>query len=153
MLRVIDIIEGTAVDGPGLRLSVYLAGCDHRCPGCHNPESWPLDSGTPMSQERLLEVIDEAGLNVTFSGGDPMYQWQELTPLVHQIHKRGLTVWVYTGFTIEQLVPRVELHPLLRDIDILVDGPYVEVERDLHIPFRGSRNQRLIHPADYLDPK
>lgn len=151
MLRVLDIVEGTSVDGPGLRLSIYFAGCDHHCPGCHNPESWDFGGGVPMSVERILEVVDDAGLNVTFSGGDPVYQWPELTRLATMIRQRGLTVWCYTGFTIEQLLPRKELHPLLAQIDCLVDGPFIMEQRDIRIPFRGSRNQRLIYnPLEFL---
>ena len=73
-LRVIDIIEGTSVDGPGLRTSIYFAGCTHRCPGCHNQHTWPFDAGRDMTVDELIGIVNEAGMNVTFSGGDPLLQ-------------------------------------------------------------------------------
>ncbi len=80
-LRVVDIVEGTSVDGPGLRTSIYLAGCDHHCPGCHNPSTWPHDAGKDMTYEEILKIIDYNNFDVTFSGGDPLYQAQSLLPL------------------------------------------------------------------------
>ena len=77
-LRVINIVPGTSADGPGLRTSIYFAGCDHRCPGCHNPASWPFDAGEDKSAEDLMKVIRYNRFHVTFSGGDPMYQAAEL---------------------------------------------------------------------------
>lgn len=69
-IRVLDIVEGTSVDGPGLRTSIYLAGCHHRCPGCHNPESWAMDGGREASVDELLDTIRYNDFNVTLSGGD-----------------------------------------------------------------------------------
>lgn len=144
MLRVLDIIEGTTVDGPGLRLSIYFAGCRHHCPGCHNPQSWDMEGGREMSVTELTEIVRDAGINVTFSGGDPIEQWRELTPLAQAIVSMGLTIWCYTGYTMEQLNGRPELKPLLDCIDTIVDGPYIEALRDTSLRFRGSSNQRLI---------
>ena len=75
MLSILDIIEDTTVDGPGFRTSIYAAGCPNRCPGCHNPESWDIDRGHWMSTDEILEkVLADDFADVTFSGGDPMYQ-------------------------------------------------------------------------------
>lgn len=145
MLRVLNIIEGTSVDGPGLRTSIYFAGCHHQCPGCHNQQSWDVNGGTPMSVEQIMEVVCENDFNVTFSGGDPLYQpIDELTTLAKAIVDAGFTLWCFTGFTYEQLAQRTDLQPLFDCVDVLVDGPYIEAQRDISLLFRGSANQRLI---------
>ena len=72
-LQILDIIPGTSVDGPGLRTSIYLAGCNHQCPECHNPQSWDFAGGKAMSVEEILDVVEENGFNVTLTGGDPVY--------------------------------------------------------------------------------
>lgn len=143
-IRVAGIVDGTAVDGPGLRTSIYTAGCAHRCPGCHNEQTWPFDSGEDYTVQQLLGRIDQNDFNVTLSGGDPMYQAQALLPLAKAIKQRGLTIWCYTGFTFEQLLEIPDAAALLNYIDVLVDGPYVAALRDASLRFRGSSNQRLI---------
>lgn len=140
-----DIIAGTSVDGPGLRTSIYFAGCHHGCPGCHNPQSWNPDGGKEMKMEELLDIVEREGFNVTFTGGDPMYIAQELIPFAQELKKRGYTIWCYTGFIIEELYDIEPCARLLKYIDTLVDGPFVEGLRDTSLPFRGSSNQRIIH--------
>lgn len=144
ILRVVDIIEGTAVDGPGLRTSIYLAGCLHQCPGCHNPETWPMNAGHDMSLEEILEIINKNDFNVSFSGGDPIYQIVPLLNLIKGIKKSNRSIWVYTGFKFEELVKNTLYTELIKSIDVLVDGPFIEEEKDMSLLFRGSRNQRLI---------
>ncbi len=143
-LRVVDIVEGTSVDGPGLRTSIYLAGCHHHCPGCHNPQTWADDAGKDMSVEELLPIIDHADFNVTLTGGDPIYQADALLPLLKALHDRGKTVWLYTGFVYEELLKNEKIVPLLPYIEAIVDGPYIESLRDTTLQFRGSSNQRII---------
>lgn len=143
-LQVIDIVPGTSVDGPGLRTSIYFAGCDHRCPGCHNPSTWDFNSGHPMTVDQLMAEIDYNGFNVTFSGGDPLYQAEALIPLAKAIKASGKTIWCYTGFLYEQLCADDRYKRLLDYIDVLVDGPFVESLLDPDLPFRGSSNQRII---------
>ncbi|MDE6276570.1 MAG: anaerobic ribonucleoside-triphosphate reductase activating protein [Muribaculaceae bacterium] len=146
-LRVVDVVEGTSVDGPGLRTSIYLAGCAHRCPGCHNPSTWDFKAGRDNSVDELLEIIDRNGYNVTLSGGDPIYQAETLLPLVRAVRSRGLSVWCYTGFSFEELLAQDApngARELLREMDVLVDGPFVESLRDTSLMFRGSSNQRII---------
>lgn len=149
MIRVINIAEGTSVDGPGLRTSIYLAGCEHRCPGCHNPESWPADAGQDWSLDKLMAVIRYNRFPVTLSGGDPMYQAAELIPLARMIKEEGLSLWCYTGFHWEEIRDRSPYRELLSYIDVLVDGPYVEQLKPAGpaLRFRGSTNQRFICPA------
>lgn len=144
-LRVIDIIDGTSVDGPGLRTSIYFAGCDHRCPGCHNPSTWDFNAGRDMTVDEIIDRIVDNDFNVTFSGGDPLYQLEALTKLAHRIKSVGKTIWCYTGFIYEDLLADEKYTELLSLIDVLVDGPYIQALRDPDLPFRGSSNQRLLH--------
>ena len=147
-LRVIDIVGGTSVDGPGLRTSVYFAGCNHHCPGCHNPQSWDFDGGEAMSVLRIKEIIDDCDFNVTFSGGDPLMQpVDEMVELARLLKADGRTIWCYTGYSYEYLASRPEYEELLTCIDVLVDGPFVESLRDISLRFRGSSNQRLVDVA------
>ena len=143
-LRVVDIVEGTSVDGPGLRTSIYFAGCDHRCPGCHNPQTWDFNAGRDMTVDELARAVAEADFNVTFTGGDPVYQAARLIPLARRIREGGKTIWLYTGFTIEQLAAMPDARELLRYVEAVVDGSFVEALRDTGLPFRGSSNQRII---------
>lgn len=148
-INVCGIVDGTSVDGPGLRTSVYFAGCGHNCPGCHNAHTWPFDAGERMFLTDILARIDDNGLDVTFSGGDPIYSAAALAPLAHEIRKRGFGLWLYTGFTFEQLQDMADkdVNELLGYVDVLVDGPYIENLRDTSLLFRGSSNQRLIDMA------
>lgn len=153
-LRVLSIVEGTSVDGPGLRTAIYLAGCNHACPGCHNPQSWDFQAGTPMSAEEIMEIVRRNQAPVTFSGGDPFYSLPVLLPLLKQLKAEGYNVWCYTGFTFEQLQEMETTHSALPYIDVLVDGPFIMSLRDEHLPFRGSSNQRIIDiPATLRDGK
>lgn len=147
-LRVIDIVGGTSVDGPGLRTSVYFAGCNHHCPGCHNPQSWDFEGGEAMSVLRIKEIIDDCDFNVTFSGGDPLMQpVDEMVELARLLKADGRTIWCYTGYSYEYVISRPEYKELLACIDVLVDGPFVESLRDISLRFRGSSNQRLVDVA------
>lgn len=149
-LKILKIIDGTSVDGPGLRTSIYLAGCAHRCPGCHNPSSWDFDGGESVSVGDLMERIIENDFDVTLSGGDPLYQIDAVIELAHRVRSAGKTVWCYTGFTYEQIAGNQRLSPLLCCVDVLVDGPYVESLRDTDLLFRGSANQRLVDVSKSL---
>lgn len=145
MLRVIDISEGTSVDGPGLRTSIYFSGCEHHCPGCHNPQSWDMNAGKETSIDELMKIIEYNDFNVTFSGGDPLFQVDEVTNLAVRIktelHKN---IWCYTGFIWENIVNDSRFRPLLETIDVLVDSPFMLPLRDISLRFRGSSNQRII---------
>ena len=144
-LRVLHIVEGTSVDGPGLRTSIYLAGCSHHCPGCHNPASWNFQGGEERTIDELMQVIAYNEAPVTLSGGDPLLQSEGTRALVHRIKcELGYNVWCYTGYTWEEIVAVPALLDAVRELDVLVDGPFIQAERDISLRFRGSRNQRLI---------
>ena len=150
-IRILDIKYGTSVDGIGLRTSLYCAGCEHHCAGCHNPQSWSENGGEEMTVEELFQLIVDADMNVTFTGGDPMLHPKGFIALARMIKQRtNKTIWCYTGYCFEDLLQ----HPLRRTLvelcDVVVDGKYIEAERDLTLRFRGSRNQRLIDVAKSL---
>ena len=134
-------------DGPGLRTSIYCAGCSHHCKGCHNPQSWDIANGKWMSIDEIMEVIkDDTISNVSFSGGDPFFQVEAFTELARRIKtETSKTIWCWTGFTIEQIRADAHLAMLLPYIDTLVDGPFILEQRDTTLLFRGSPNQRIIH--------
>lgn len=144
-LRILDIVEDTMVDGPGFRTSVYCAGCRHACPGCHNPQSWAFDQGREMTVGEIMRIIEaDPYANVTFSGGDPMYQAAGFAELAREIHRRtNKDIWCYTGFTFESLINQ-DQRELLSEVDVLVDGPFIQALRDEDLLFRGSSNQRII---------
>ena len=146
MLQVISIIEDTMVDGPGFRTAIYAAGCKHQCKGCHNPKSWDFKAGRAMTTDQIMQIIKQDSFaNVSFSGGDPMYQPEGFAELAQAIRSQtNKTIWCWTGFSFEMLLRMPKQRELLELIDVLVDGPYVEALRDTDLLFRGSRNQRLI---------
>ena len=143
-LRVLDIVAGTSVDGPGLRTSIYFAGCSHHCKDCHNPESWNPHGGRLMTIREIVERIDQEDFNVTFSGGDPLYQIEPLILLAKALKQSGRNIWCYTGYTIEEICFNDRFRPILSYIDVLVDGRFDTTRRDTTLRFRGSSNQRII---------
>ena len=144
-IRILDIKYGTSVDGIGLRTSLYTAGCEHHCPGCHNPQSWSSQAGESVAVEELFREIVEADMNVTFTGGDPMLHPEGFIQLAQMIKEQtDKNIWCYTGYRFEQLLQHPKRRALVELCDVVVDGPYIEAERDLSLRFRGSRNQRII---------
>ena len=149
-LRIAGILDESVVDGDGVRLTVFVQGCAHRCRGCQNPETQPMEGGHIIDTAKILAEVAENPLltGVTFSGGEPFLQPAPLAELAKAIHQRGLDVWSYSGYTLEELQERAEkdkaTRALLKELDVLVDGPYEEDRRDLTLHFRGSRNQRVI---------
>lgn len=144
-LRVLHIVEGTSVDGPGLRTSIYLAGCNHRCPGCHNPGSWDPQGGEERTLDELMQVIAYNEAPVTLSGGDPLQQPEGVRQLVHRIKQElGYNVWCYTGYTWQEISSTPVLLDAVREMDVVVDGPFVQAQHELGLRFRGSSNQRMI---------
>lgn len=97
-----------------------------------------------MSAEEILDIIEDNGFNVTFSGGDPLFQVERLIPLAREIRRRGYNIWLYTGYTFEQVAASDRLRPILDAVDVIVDGPFMLPLRDLHLRFRGSSNQRIL---------
>ncbi|MGB9793367.1 MAG: anaerobic ribonucleoside-triphosphate reductase activating protein [Thermacetogeniaceae bacterium] len=148
LLCVHGMLQESVVDGPGLRDVVFVQGCPHRCPGCQNPGSWDFEGGSLVDVADIISLIPSSPLisGVTFSGGEPLCQAKALTEIAKHVKGLGLNLWVYTGYMWEELMtlPDPAVRKLLSYTDVLVDGRYVREERDISLPFRGSRNQRLI---------
>lgn len=142
LLRIAGISENSVVDGPGIRFTVFVQGCSHRCQGCHNPSTWDRFGGCDVSVTDLWKKIrnDRLVTGVTFSGGEPFDQQADLMPLAACIRTSGMGLWIYTGYLFDDIVGE----PLASMADVIVDGPYVESKRSLELPFRGSRNQRIV---------
>ncbi|MDD4919958.1 MAG: anaerobic ribonucleoside-triphosphate reductase activating protein [Bacteroidales bacterium] len=145
-ISVLKIIPSTTADGEGFRTSIYFAGCSHHCRGCHNPQAWKKKNGTMMSIEEIMaHILPNEFENVTFSGGDPLYQVEAITRLAIQIKIQTVkTIWCYSGYTYEQILASPRLSMILPHIDVLVDGPFLLEKKTNQIPFVGSSNQRVI---------
>jgi len=148
MLNLSGIVSDSIVDGPGIRTTVFAQGCPHCCPGCHNPETWPFEGGTAVNEEQILSVVRENPLcrGVTFSGGEPFAQAEGFARLGRMLKGAGYEVAAYTGYTFEELVGGTpEQLELLKTVDVLIDGPFRMEEKSLELPFRGSKNQRILN--------
>lgn len=145
------------VDGPGFRYVIFTQGCPHGCKGCHNPQTHPFEGGFEADTDSILSAFDENPLlcGITFSGGEPFCQAQALVPLAKAVKNKKKGVMAYSGYTLEELIKLSEKEPavmeLLKLCDILVDGRYIEQQRDLTLRFRGSRNQRVIDMKKYFE--
>ena len=147
-MRIFGTVEDSIVDGPGLRYSVFVQGCPHHCPGCHNPESHDFSGGRTADTDSLVLPLKTNPLldGLTLSGGEPMCQPEGCRILAEAAHQARLNVWCYTGYTWEHLL--AENDParmaLLQQVNVLVEGPFLLSERSLELKYCGSRNQRLI---------
>lgn len=148
-IRLAGLVGGSIVDGPGFRLSVFTQGCPHHCEGCHNPQTHDFSGGYSASVEEILDAFEKDPLQrgITLSGGEPFCQAEALLPLCEQIKAMGKDIWAYSGYTYEQLIapdgPKGAA-ALLNLCDVLVDGPFVLMQRNLNLWYRGSENQRVI---------
>ncbi len=148
IFRVNGIMNDSIVDGPGLRLAVFVQGCSHGCLGCHNPETHEKAGGKVMDTGDVSEMLRKNPLldGLTLSGGEPFEQAEACLLMARDAKAMGLNVWIYSGFTYEALKRQEDtaVQGLLNTCDVLVDGPFVLTQRSLDLDFRGSRNQRLI---------
>ncbi len=153
MLNLAGIAHDSIVDGPGLRTTIFVQGCPHHCPGCHNPETWEFGTGTDVSVEEIFAEIRTNVLchAVTFSGGEPFSQASELASLARILKDNGYEVASYSGYTFEELMDGTsDQKELLELIDVLIDGPFILEEKSLELNFRGSRNQRILNIPESL---
>ncbi len=147
-MRYHNITTDDMLNGDGLRTVLWVAGCEHRCPGCHNPITWDIDGGIPFDEDAERELFEKLSADyisgITFSGGDPLHKQNrgEITRLAKRVRAElpEKTIWLYTGYSWEE-VRELEVIPLL---DVLVDGEYVEAVRDPKLHWKGSANQRVI---------
>jgi len=149
-MRIAGLVQDSIVDGPGLRFVVFMQGCELCCEGCHNPDTWDRGGGTETTVEKIITEMSGNPLTdgITMSGGEPFLQAAECVALAAAARDRGLNVWVYSGFTFEELLVRAskiaEVRSLLELTDVLVDGRFILSERSLMIKWRCSRNQRML---------
>lgn len=149
-LRIAGIVKESIVDGPGIRLVVFAQGCNHKCPGCHNPGTHSFDGGIMASIDSICENFSGNPLldGITLSGGEPFEQAAGFAELAHRARMLGLHVMTYTGYTYEEIIEECEnkheWRYLLEETDVLVDGRFEIEKRNLLLKFKGSENQRLI---------
>ncbi|MFV0499930.1 MAG: anaerobic ribonucleoside-triphosphate reductase activating protein [Bacilli bacterium] len=145
-MKYLKILNETISDGVGLRLSIYLSGCSHHCPYCHNESSWNENNGYDLDDGVIENIVTTYQNNpmlsgITFTGGDPLFNFKEFTYLIKKIKLAlNCNIWVYTGYTYEQ----IKNEEFIYYIDVLVDGKFEIKSRCLSLYFRGSKNQRII---------
>ena len=151
MANIVGINFESIVDGDGVRVVIFFSGCNHHCKGCHNPKSHDFKTGKSFGseiQEQIAEYVRETPFvsGVTLSGGDPMYSADSIIPFIKELKELSptSTVWVYSGFTYEEIIADPSMRELLVMCDVLVDGPFILDQRDITLSYRGSRNQRII---------
>lgn len=153
-IRLAGIVNDSITDGPGIRYTVFVQGCPHHCPACHNPHTWDFAGGELVSAADLLADIRRNPLlkGVTFSGGEPLAQAAALLPLAKAIRAEGLELAIYTGYTFEELLAQNDpaVMQLLAEADTLIDGPFILAKRNLELNFRGSENQRILNLPESL---
>lgn len=158
-LKLAGTVNDSIVDGPGIRFTIFVQGCPHRCKGCHNPHTHDFEGGETVTVESLLEKIKGNPLldGVTFSGGEPFCQAKPLYELALEIKKLGMNIVTYTGYKFEYLTENANeknfYSELLSVTDYLVDGPFELDKRDILLKFRGSSNQRIIDVKKSLAEK
>ncbi len=137
------------VDGPGLRTVIWTQGCTRNCPGCHNPQTHSLDGGFEVNIEHIYDQLRNVKLQkgITLSGGDPFLQAEACAQIAKFAHSMCLDVWCFSGFTYEEITQNANPHfsELLKNIDVLVDGPFIEALKSYDLKFKGSKNQRILH--------
>lgn len=143
-----NITKVDMLNGDGLRVVLWLAGCNHMCKDCQNPETWDECGGIPFDNYAKEELFEELGKDyvsgITFSGGDPLFpkNRDEVLSLLQEIDKKfpNKTIWMYTGYTFEQVKDLEHL----KYVDVLVDGPFIPALKELGLKWKGSSNQRVI---------
>ena len=154
-LRLLRTFKETIVDGVGLRYSIYFSGCSHACPGCHNEYSWNPNNGTELTYEILNEIANEINQNelldgITISGRDPLFNPKDMLKVLKFLkEKTKKNIWMYTGYTLEEIKKDDLRKKCLKYVDVLVDGRFIKELYDPNIKFRGSSNQRIIKREDF----
>lgn len=158
-IRLAGIVPNSNSNGPGLRDVIFSQGCSHHCPYCFNKHTWDFNLGKICDCDKIIkQCIDRTYLSgITFSGGDPFDQPEPFAYIAKQLKKHHINIWCYTGYTFEQLITlsknNKNIRQLLNNIDILVDGPFINSKKSTDIQFRGSTNQRIINIKQSLKNK
>ena len=160
-MNVMNILKQDLQNFPGISCTVWCSGCEHHCKGCFNQEAWDFDAGVPFDYEMLSTILDAVSEEVcdalVLLGGEPLHPNN-----LHDIHRIIMNVkqtypdkkiWVYSGYTFEELCDRNDymLNQCLKNIDVLIDGRFVESLKNPNLRFRGSSNQRVIDVPKTLD--
>ena len=145
-IRLMDITFSSSVDGSGFRDVVFVAGCPHHCEECHNPETWDFNAGKLASCDEVFNKLEKSSItNVTFSGGEPFCQAESLLYLAKRIkNETDKTIWIYSGYTFEEIISDDIKLNLLKECNVLVDGKFEKDKKGLNLRFKGSENQRII---------
>ena len=147
-MRIANTVNESIVDGPGLRFTIFTQGCPHHCPGCHNPDTHDPQGGQEVSVEELAAMMGKNPLieGLTLSGGEPFAQAEGFARLAGLLKQGGYEVASYSGYTFEHILASEDpgWQALLRQTDVLVDGPFIQKEKSYELRFRGSRNQRIL---------
>ena len=150
MINLAGFINDSIVDGPNIRSVVFVQGCSNHCPHCHNPETWSFEKKNLVNWEDIYAKIKSEPIikDVTFSGGEPFENYNDLLPLAKQLKKDGYNLCSFSGFTYEELLKKSiednNLREFISLLDILIDGKFIYEKRDLTLKYRGSSNQRII---------
>lgn len=153
-MKYAKIKKHDIANGEGIRVSLFVSGCNHHCKGCFNYEAWDFNYGNDFTNNTIEEILDALSPDyidgITFLGGEPLeYSNQQgIIPLIRKIkeHYPKKTIWLYSGFTYEEIkkMPFPETKEILQNIDVLVDGKFIQELFDANLYFRGSSNQRII---------
>lgn len=151
-IRVSGVVRESITDGPGIRYTLFVQGCPHHCPGCHNPHTFDFSGGYDMESAQVLCDIRSNPLckGITFSGGEPFCQAEKLSRIAKELTESGYETAAYTGFTFEELLEMADAAEFLRYLDVLIDGPFLLEEKSLLLRFRGSKNQRILDVKESL---
>lgn len=147
-MRYHNITKDDMLNGDGLRVVLWVAGCSHCCKGCQNPITWDANGGVPFddaAKQEIFNQLDKSYISgITFSGGDPLHPANilDVKNLMMEIRERypKKTIWLYTGSSWES----IRNHPIMKYVDVLVDGEFVEDRKDVNLCWKGSSNQRVI---------
>jgi anaerobic ribonucleoside-triphosphate reductase activating protein len=164
-MKYCNIKKNDIADGLGVRITLFVSGCTHHCKGCFQPETWDFDYGedfTPEVEEKILSLLSPDFVDgLTLLGGEPMEPENQrgLLPLLRRVRERfpGKNVWCYTGYTLERdlLSPSrarcAVTDEMLSLIDVLVDGEFIQEQKNISLSFRGSENQRIIDMKKTLE--
>lgn len=144
-IRITSITYDSIVDGPGLRNTLFVQGCSHHCPGCHNPETWSVDAGEFKStQEIIQQFLESSNKSVTFSGGEPFEQAKACGIIAKELRENDYNLWSYTGYLFDDLLKDPLKKEFLKQLDVVVDGRFILSKRSLALDYKGSSNQRVI---------
>ncbi len=155
-VKIAGAQKHSSVNGPGVRYVLFMQGCQHRCPGCQNPETHDISEGVEMSIDAVVsDILTTRYLDgLTLSGGDPLFQPEASKEIAKHAKEAGLNVWLYTGWTFAQIMDGKAgqtAKEVLSFIDVLVDGPYVETLKSTEVIWRGSTNQHLVDVQKSLE--